>query len=72
MVSRTVIAWGSGPWARVNSDRPFLAFAVATAQPGGSARTQGTSDADGTDWASSHSGSGSSQPRLTMLSGAVC
>ena len=71
-MSRTTTAWESGSWASVNSDKPFLAFAVATVQPAGSVRTHGTSDADGTDWARSHSGSGSPHLRLSILSGAVC
>jgi hypothetical protein len=39
--------------------------------PAGSDGTQGTSDADGTDWAFSHNGFGSSQRRRERLSNVV-
>ena len=51
-------------WSRVNLDQPLRTLAAPRVQPSGSDRTQGTSEAEGTDWASSQSGSSSSQPGL--------
>jgi hypothetical protein len=50
----------------VSTDRPSLTVTPASVQPAGKERTHGTSDADGTDWASSHSGSRSVQLRFLM------
>jgi hypothetical protein len=55
-------------WSRVITVRPSLTATSATVQPGSRVRTHGTSDADGTDWASSHSGSGCVQSRPWTLS----
>jgi hypothetical protein len=65
-VSRTARAAAPArSWFRVISDRPLLTATSATLQPTGRNCTQGTRDADGTDWAISHSGSRS--PQLTSL-----
>src|SRR5215213_10614743 len=49
--------------SRVSTDRPLLTVTLLSVQPVGRDRRQGTSDADGTDWASSHCGSRSVQAR---------
>ena len=53
-------------WSRVNLDQPLRTLAAPSVQPSGSGRTHGTREADGTDWASSQSGSSWSQPRLLI------
>ena len=50
-------------------DQPLRTFAPPNVQPDGTDRTQGTSDAEGTDWASSHNGSSSRQPRWPTFNG---
>src|SRR5829696_9635142 len=55
--------------SRVSTDRPLLTVTLLSDQPTGRDRRHGTSDADGTDWASSHCGSTSEQARLPMYSG---
>src|SRR6266536_4761320 len=50
---------------------PFFTSARANCQPVGRDRTQGTSVAEGTAWASSHSGTHCRQPRLAMRSEVV-
>ena len=56
-------------WFRGITDRPSLTVTLPTIQPAGRERRQGTRDADGTDWASSHCGSRSVQARLPTLVG---
>src|SRR4030095_799800 len=58
-------------WSRVMTDRPSLTDTSATVQPGSRVCTQGTIEADGTDWASSHSGSSCAQSRLWIVSGVL-
>src|SRR4029450_2258271 len=53
------------------TERPSLTVAPATVQPSGRYRTQGTSEADGTDWACSHSGSRWAQPGSLLYSGVL-
>jgi hypothetical protein len=52
----TTAAAPARSWSRVMTERPSLTATFATVQPGRQDWTQGSSDADGTDWASSHSG----------------
>src|SRR6266540_2048795 len=67
-VSRTMTArLPARSWSRKMTDRPLLTPTSATFQPGSRDRTHGTSDADGTDWASSHSGSRWVQERLLVF-----
>jgi hypothetical protein len=67
---------------RVSTDQPFLAAdglvssgKVTNLQPAGNDGTQGTSEADGTDWAISHNGSRSAaqsdNPVLGRILGAA-
>src|SRR5918994_7009719 len=68
--SRTTIApMPARSLSRVSTDWPSLTVTLLSVQPAGRDRRQGTSDADGTDWASSHNGSKSVQARLPMYSG---
>jgi hypothetical protein len=48
---------------------PSLTVTLPTIQPTGRERRQGTRDAEGTDWASSHCGSRSLQARLPTVVG---
>ena len=51
-VSRTTSAGlPTRSWSRVNLDRLFLTLAAPSVQPSGKERTQGTREAEGTDWA---------------------
>jgi hypothetical protein len=69
-VSRTTIApMPARSLSRVSTERPSLTVTLLSVQPAGRDRRHGTSDADGTDWASSHCGSRSVQARLPMYSG---
>ena len=59
-------------WLRVIVERPSLTATFPTDQPTGrGARTHGTSDADGTDWASSHNASMSVQSTSVRFSGVL-
>ena len=69
---------GTGFMCMVNVDQPFLAADGLTSsltfmnlQPAGNDGTQGTSEADGTDWAISHSSRSAAQSRLVRLSSVV-
>ena len=53
----------------MSTDWPSLTVTFASVQPTGRNCTHGTIDADGTAWASSHSGSRSVQATLLMNSG---
>ena len=64
-VATTIACSPARAWLRVIWDQPLRALAPASFQPG-SSRTHGTSEADGTDWAWSHSGSGRSQSSCTI------
>src|SRR6266508_6897608 len=71
-VSRTTRAASPArSWFSVSTERPSLTVASATVQPTGKARTHGTIDADGTDWACNHSGSRWVQSRLSTYSGVL-
>src|SRR4030095_11287727 len=60
-VSRTTtVPRPSRSW-RVISEWPSVTVILATRHPSGSGPRQGTSEADGTYWASGHNGSGSVQ-----------
>src|SRR4030095_2685111 len=61
----TTAAAPARSWSRGMTERPSLTATLVTVQPGRRDSTQGTSDADGTDWAISHSGSRSLQPTST-------
>src|SRR5215213_11384586 len=65
----TIAALPARSWSRVITERPLLTATSATLQPTGSSCTQGTSDADGTDWAINHSGWRSPQPASLTPSG---
>src|SRR4029453_2291363 len=65
----TIAAMPARSLSRVSTDRPLLTVTLLSVQPVGRDRRQGTSDAVGTDWASSHCGSRSVQARLPMYSG---
>ncbi len=71
-LSRATTAAGPArSWPRVMTDRPSLTATFATVQPGSVARRHGTMLAEGTAWASSHSGSGRAQLRLSRCSGVL-
>ena len=55
----------------MNVDHPFLTLALLNDQPAGSGFRQGTSEAEGTDWACSQSGYGWQQSILAICSGVV-
>src|SRR6266511_1964903 len=71
-VIRTTIAPGPArSLSRVMTDWPSFTVTFLSVQPVGRDRRHGTSDADGTDWASNHSGSRRVQPRLAVYSGVL-